>query len=260
MAEFTSYREGVPSWTDLMAADVAGARAFYGSLLGWEFVDGPPETGGYAICTLRGKAVAGLGGQNPDAPPQVVWTTYFATDAVEATIAKITANGGAVLMGPMDVMDQGRMAIAQDPTGAVFGLWQAGAMTGAQLANEPGSMSWNELMTRDLEAAKRFYAAVFGYEYEAVDPDGMRYEVFSTPGHGQTGGMMEAPADLPAEVPPHWNVYFSVEDVDAAVATVNGAGGRVLFGPDDTPYGRMAAVMDPQGATFTVIRPPAAQG
>jgi predicted enzyme related to lactoylglutathione lyase len=257
MAEVTSYAPGTPSWVDLQTSDPEGARAFYGELFGWELEVGGPETGNYALARLRGHNVAGLGGEPAPQGMPTAWTTYFATDDVDGTVKRITDAGGQVMIEPMDVMDQGRMAIASDPTGAVFGLWQAGKMPGASLVNEPGTLSWNELATRDLDGARRFYAAVFGHGWDDVDTGegGPPYATFSVQGRS-VGGGMQMDDSWPAQVPAHWRPYFTVDDTDAAVAAVGRLGGSVQMPPTDSPYGRMAAVSDPQGGNFSVIQSP----
>jgi uncharacterized protein len=261
MGEVKSYAAGTPSWVDLQTSDPEAARSFYGELFGWQFEIGPPETGSYAVCRLRGHGVAGIGGEPTQEGMPTAWTTYIATDDVDADAERISANGGSIMMGPMDVMTQGRMAIAADPTGAVFGLWQAGETTGAGLTNEPGAMSWNELATRDLDAARRFYTAVFGYAWADVDTGegGPPYATFKVDGR-DAGGAMQMTDQFPAEVPSYWGVYFAVDDTDASVALVERRGGSVQMPPTDSPYGRFAAVTDPQGAMFTLIKLPATAG
>ena len=255
MAEVKSYAAGTPSWVDLMTSDPEASRNFYRELFGWELEVGPPETGHYTICRLRGHNVAGLGGEPaPDGTP-TAWTTYIAVDDVDAAAGRITGNGGSLLMGPLDVMTQGRMAVASDPTGAVFGLWQAGEHVGATLVNEPGTVNWNELNSRDLATARQFYGAVFGYDWQDVDTGqgGPQYATFQVGGR-DVGGALQMTDQWPAEVPSHWIVYFGVDDTDASVATIQRLGGAVLMPPTDSPYGRFAAVRDPQGAVFTVIK------
>ncbi len=169
--EVERYENGVPSWVDMGSPDLAKAKQFYGALFGWNTPDGPPEAGGYSVCDLGGKTVAGLGPKmDPNMP--TVWMTYVNVDSVDDTITKITANGGTVLAPAMDVMEAGRMAIFADPLGAVIGLWQPNQHTGAQLVNEPGTLCWNELITTDLDKSKGFYKAVFGWEANDQGPPG----------------------------------------------------------------------------------------
>jgi predicted enzyme related to lactoylglutathione lyase len=252
--EKSSYETGVPSWVDLTTSDPAAARDFYSGLFGWELVVGPDEMGNYTMAKLKGKDAAGLGGQPaPEGVPSA-WTTYFAVADLDATIVRVEAEGGTVLMAPMDVGEAGRMAIAADPTGAVFGLWQAGEHIGAGLVNEPGTVIWNELHTHGLERAVDFYGNVLGHTYEEA-PDAPNYRMFKVGGEG-VGGMNGLGADAQADVPDHWLTYFAVADTDGAVATVERLGGKVIGPPHDTPYGRMAVATDPQGAVFAVISAP----
>jgi predicted enzyme related to lactoylglutathione lyase len=256
MPEVTSsYAPGTPCWVDLMTSDPEAARAFYGGLFGWEFEIGPPEAGYYTQARVRGLAVAGLGGQpKPDELP-VAWTTYLASDDLETTVKRILESGGTIAMAPLDVMGEGSMAIAADPTGAVFGLWQAGRHIGARLVNEPGAVCWNELGTRDWDSARRFYSDVFGWEWEDVDtgPDGPPYAIFSVGGRS-VGGSYVLGEQMPAEVPPNWMTSFAVADADAAVARTQELGGGVSMPAVDSPYGRLAVLRDPQGGVFSVIR------
>ena len=164
-ARDTPWPDGTPCWADLGAPDIAKAREFYSDVFSWTVQPGGPETGGYSVAELNGRGVAGVGPKMgpPEAP--IMWMTYLATSDADATAAKIKGAGGQLVMEPMDVMDVGRMAVAVDPAGAVFGVWQARAFPGAQIVNEPGAMCWNEQMSWDFEGSKAFYAAVFGYEY-----------------------------------------------------------------------------------------------
>ena len=255
MPEFSEYPPGTPSWVDLGSPDVDASARFYGGLFGWEAAEaGPPEeTGGYRMFTLRGKQVAGLGPLQQEGQPPA-WTTYIASDNADQTAEKASGAGGQVFMPPFDVLDAGRMTIIADPTGSVFGVWQPGRHTGAQLANEPGSFAWNELRTRDIGAAKSFYNAVFGWDADTQDFAGGQYTMFKV-GDKVVAGGMDMGDMFPAEVPPHWGVYFVVEDCDAAAAKVRDLGGQVQSEPMTTSAGRMAAVADPQGAAFSIIDP-----
>ncbi|MGH3355401.1 MAG: VOC family protein, partial [Nocardioidaceae bacterium] len=160
--------------------------------------------------------------------------------------------GGQMFTEPMDVMEEGRMAVAADPTGAVFGVWQARNHHGAGAVNEPGALTWNECMTRDYDRARGFYADVFGYDVEEVGDGNFRYSVLNLDGRA-VGGLGELGAEIPSEVPPHWMAYFDVADTDAAVQTVGELGGQVRVPPMDTPYGRIAVLEGAQGEIFAVI-------
>jgi len=250
------YAAGTPSWVDLMTSDPEGARGFYGQMFGWEFDIGPAETGHYTICKLHGQYVAGIGGEPAPQGMPTAWTTYIATDDVDGAAKRIHDAGGRLNMEPMDVMDQGRMAIAADPTGAVFGLWQAGEHPGASLVNQPGAVAWNELATRDLDAVRAFYTAVFGYDWEDVDTGGgPRYATFWVGGR-MVGGAMQMNEQWPANIPSHWMVYFAVDDADATAAGAQRLGGGTISPPMDSPYGRFTQLRDPQGGVFTAIQLP----
>ena len=245
------YDHGVPSWVDLGTSDIGKAIEFYSGLFGWQIEQGPPEAGGYSIALLRGRPVAGLGPQMNPGPPY--WTTYVNVDSADDVVAKAKANGGKVLMEPMDVMDVGRMAIFADPIGAVIAVWQAGNHPGAGIVNEANSYSWSELVTTDTETSKQFYSAVFGWGSETHGEGGpMAYTEWKIAGRS-VGGMMKKPPMMPAEVPPHWGVYFTVDGTEAAMDKVKELGGQVLMGPMDVEPGKFAVVADPQGAVFNII-------
>jgi predicted enzyme related to lactoylglutathione lyase len=251
--EFDRYENGVPSWVDMGSPGLGEAKEFYSGLFGWECPEGPPEAGGYSVCTLHGKTVAGLGPQmNPNAPPY--WCTYVNVDSADDTLAQIEANGGVVYMPAMDVMDVGRMAIVGDPTGAVFGLWQPGTHTGAQVVNEPGTYCWSELITTDLEAAKAFYLAVFGWGAEEQGPEGgpVAYTEWKV-NDRSVGGMMLKMPEMPADMPNLWGVYFAVADTDATVSEALELGGSLVMAPMDIEPGRFATLVDPVGATCNVL-------
>lgn len=249
----TPWPPGTPCWVDLMTPDQPAARAFYSALFGWAVDVGPEETGHYGMAALDGRSVAGIGGMmGMEHPP--VWNTYLAVADADATAERVEAAGGAVVAPPTDVMDFGRMAFVSAPGGGVFGLWQAGTHLGAGLVNEPGSVSWNEFMTRDYAGAKAFLAAVFGCTFTDIGGDAFDYSTIEVDGT-TVGGVGTLPPDVPELVPPHWRVYFAVADCDQAVARVAELGGAVQRPPMDMPYGRHADVADPQGAMFSLIRP-----
>jgi uncharacterized protein len=241
---------------DVSVDDVPKAIAFYQALFGWDIPLGGPEVAGYSIAHQDGQIVAAVSPKMgaPDAPS--AWMTYLATDDVDATAAKIKGAGGQILAEPMDVMEEGRMAVAMDPAGAVFGLWQGGNTTGLGRANEPGTLVWSEQMSRDWDGSKAFYQAVFGYDYQDMSADGFKYALLMVDGH-EVGGIGEYPEDTPAQVPAAWATYFAVTDTDAAMAKVTELGGRVVQPPNDTPFGRIGVVADNHGAVFSLITPPA---
>jgi uncharacterized protein len=248
----TAWPAGTPCWIDIGVADMPKAKAFYRALFGWEIIDGPPEAGGYSMCQIGGQHVAGIGPKMGPADMPTFWTTYIATDDADETAAKIKAAGGQLITEPYDVMDVGRMFIAADPGGAIFGVWQARAHTGVQLANEPGSLAWSENMSRSYEANKAFYAAVFGYQFGDISAEGMKYSTLDLDGR-PVGGIGEISADQPAETPAYWGTYFAVADTDAAVDRAVELGGTVVGPAWDSPYGRMAVISDDQGAIFALM-------
>ncbi|HEX3734041.1 MAG TPA: VOC family protein [Solirubrobacterales bacterium] len=257
MSERTSYAAGTPSWVDLGTPDLDGAVEFYSGLFGWTVAESenPEQTGGYRRATKDGADVAGMMTVMQEGQPPA-WSTYVSVEDADATAAAVKEAGGAVYAEPMDVMDLGRMAVFADPTGAAFGIWQPGAFPGAGLVNEPGALAWNELGTRDPGAAKVFYAAVFGWEFEDQDMGEMGTYTILKLGEEQIGGLVDIGGRVPDEVPAHWLTYFAVTDTDAAVETAKGSGGAVAFGPIDIPAGRFAIVTDPAGAAFAVIQMP----
>lgn len=254
MPEVTVHPADRPSWVDLASPNVSASTQFYGQLFGWEAKPvGGPEVGNYTFFMLRGKDIAGVGSQMDDRQPPA-WTLYFASDNVDQTQEKIQAAGGNVLMGAMDVMGAGRMGIYSDPTGAAFGIWQAGAHKGASIMNEPGAYTWGELQTRDIPAAKGFYQQAFGWS-ETTNPMGPGQPDYTEwkQGGESIGGAMAMMAAIPAEVPAHWLVYFQVESADRSAEKAVQLGGRILKEPMDFPGGRFAVVSDPQGAGFGIL-------
>jgi uncharacterized protein len=257
MSERTSYTPGTPSWVDLGSPDLDAAVEFYGALFGWDVHEAgdPEQTGGYRMAYLSDKPVAGMMPLMQEGQPPA-WTTYVSVEDADATAAAVREAGGSVIAEPMDVMDVGRMAVFADPAGAVFSIWQPRAHPGAGLVNEPGAFTWNELNTRDPDAAKAFYSAVFGWEIAEHEMGEMGTYVEWKQGEDPMGGMMDMRGRVPDEVPPHWLTYFAVEDTDATVEKVKELGGGVAFGPIDIPAGRFAVVHDPHGAMFAVIKMP----
>ncbi|MEM8922068.1 MAG: VOC family protein [Actinomycetota bacterium] len=263
MPEFTSHAAGSPCWVDLMSPDVEASKAFYTTVFGWDASDQFDDDGNYTYTMFEadGKAVAGMGGQPPDMPDGMppVWNSYVAVDDPAATAKKVTAAGGSVMMPPMQVMAAGEMAIFTDPTGAVISVWKAGEHVGAHVANEHHTWSWNELMTRDPEAAAGFYGQVFGWNYDEMNmgPIGT-YRMIQGGENNGWGGIMAMPPGMPEQVPNHWSVYFMTNDLDATLDGVKGAGGMVANGPMPIPgVGTTAVVHDPAGGSFQLLQPEA---
>jgi hypothetical protein len=237
-----------------MTSDVAKAKDFYSNLLGWTSEDSGPDYGNYVTFSSDGHKVAGLMA-NPGTGAPDGWNTYLTTEDAQATVDAATAAGGSVLMPVMEVPEQGTMAMLADPAGAVFGIWQPAGHTGFGKYNEPNSVSWDELHSKDYQASKDFYGKVFGLEYQtAGDTDEFRYFTGQVAGQ-DVFGLMDSKAFLPAEVPSHWAVYFGVSDVDAACAKAVELGGSIVRPPEDTPYGRLADLSDPTGANFKLHAP-----
>jgi predicted enzyme related to lactoylglutathione lyase len=257
MSEVSEYTPGTPSWVDLGTPDIDATVAFYGGLFGWDVPESenPEQTGGYRIAMLRGKAVAGVMPLMQEGQPPA-WSTYVSVDDADAAAASVREAGGQVVAEPMDVMELGRMGVFADPSGAYFGVWQPRSFAGAGIVNEAGALSWNELNTRDPDAAKGFYAAVFGWKTRDFEmAEGTYLTVHRGDDDHSVGGIMDIRGRVPAEVPNHWHVYFAVDDTDATVAKAKELGGGVAVEPMDIPdVGRFAILTDPHGAAFAVIQ------
>ena len=277
MPERDGYIPGVPCWSDTGHPDPDAAVAFYGDLFGWEFEDMMPPGAGvkYFIARMRGLDVAAVGSAPEAGPPMATWNMYVWVDSADETAAKVRDAGGSVVVEPMDVMDSGRMAMFTDPEGAAFGVWQAKEMKAARIVNEHGSVNFNDLNTRDPEAAKAFYGKVFGWQTIGL-PGG--FQMWTLPGYGDhleesnpdlrkqmaefdapkgfedvVASIVPIPDDQP-DIPPHWGVTFAVDDADAIADKATELGGTVVVPPFDAPWVRATVVADPQGASFTASK------
>ncbi|MFF8593791.1 VOC family protein [Streptomyces sp. NPDC015220] len=255
----TRFVDGAPNWIDVGTADLDRARAFYGGLFGWRFRSAGPDAGGYGFFRSEDRTVAGGMPITPEQGPPS-WTVYFRSSDARATAQAAEQAHGRVLVRPLDVMDQGRMAVLADRAGVPFGLWQPGRTPGVEVAGAPGSLCWVELHTPDVPAAAAFYHRVLGLETSAVHFPGGAYTCVSPAEGGQDamfGGIVPL-ADDPAEAAdgPYWLPYFDVTDADATVARAEELGGTVRAAAADVPgVGRVARLADPCGARFAVIRP-----
>lgn len=249
----TKRTAGEPTWFDLATPDLAVAKAFYQQIFGWEAVDTGPDFGHYHFAQLQGDNVVGIGQiWPPDSPQPSVWTIYFASDDAAADCERVKALGGQVMVEPMTIGDSGVMAICSDPTGAVFGLWQALNHIGSAVENEPGGLAWCEVNTRDAVAASAFYRELLNLTAVKADLAGTDYYYLQR-GEAMLAGILQMDEQW-AGIPPHWMGYFAVANTDAALERAVAAGGQVLVPAFDMQYGRMAVLRDPAGATFSIIQ------
>jgi uncharacterized protein len=257
VAEFLSHTPGTFSWVELATTDQKAGVAFYRALFGWDVDEQPIGPGeAYSMFLLRGKEVGAAYNMRPQerqggAPPH--WNLYVTVANVDETVKRAEGLGANMLAPPFDVMDAGRMAILQDPTGAVFQLWEAKKNIGAKILNEPGALCWSELTTRDTKAAESFYTRLFGWTVKHSAPSaGMDYTEFSNQGEPSVG-MLPMPDRMPAGTPSYWMPYFQVADCDASTAKAAELGARTMVPPRDIPEGRFAILADPQGGMFAVF-------
>jgi uncharacterized protein len=253
--ERTRYEPGTFSWADLGTTDAEGAKSFYTQLFGWDFEDMPAgDSMIYSMATKNGKTVAACYDLAPEMSQQGVppaWVSYVTVADVEKSARRGSELGGTVLQEPLDVFDSGRMALISDTQGAALALWQPERHIGAQLVNEPGALSWNDLRTTDPRAAAEFYGQLFGWRIEEVEGSGGVYSTIYV-GDRTNGGIMTLTEQM-SGVPPHWGVYFAVSDCEKAVQRVEELGGRVVVPTMSVGAGRFAIVADPQGASVSVL-------
>jgi len=233
--------QGAVCWLDMLLSTPAEALDFYQPLLGWTGEPSPNDPNQYAVQTVRGKAVAGIG-LMPTSQPLMPWTGYFAVTDLDAAVARITANGGGVMVGATDVPNLGRFAHGTDPAGAHFGLWEAGPFPGFEVWGEPGCMGWLELVTSEGKRSADFYAALLECTAEPMESMPDSYWTLQVEGEPRAGVFQ---VDEVAK--PYWRPYFLVEDVDEATAAAHSSGARLVNPPTDTPFGRMATLTDPNG-------------
>ena len=270
MTESKTYPQGVPSWVDTVAHDLADTQRFYGGLFGWSFADAMPSAapGNYLIASLDGRDVAAIASPDSDDEP-ITWRTYIAVDDADATAEAVQAGGGTVTAAPVDAGPGGRQAVCVDPRGAEFRLWQARKRLGAQLVNVPGTWNFSDLLTADPHAAIAFYSPLFGWEVDdvgfatmvrrpgygdhlaaTIDPEirERQSDHMAPPGFEDAVAWMGI---IPEGHPERWQVTFTVTDRDAAAASAESLGGTVVA-TEDSEWTKTAAIRDPQGAEFTL--------
>lgn len=252
---------GMQRWVSLMVHDLAASQGFYRELFGWDYQEGPSQFGRFVRAVRGGRQVAGLGQMGPGARPGAAWLPFIATDDTDATAALIRGCGGTVAVGPLESPGVGRVAIASDVSGAAFGLWQGGPGRRAPLGGAEGVPVWNELITADTTLVMLFYAMVFGYDTlpEPTLPADVDYLVLCLKDQ-PVAGIRGVGNALPRDQGPHWLPYFSTADADASAGLAVRLGARLLRGPEDSPFGRLAWLSDPEGAPFAVLRRPGDDG
>jgi len=262
VAEFTSHLPGTFSWPELSTTDQKGGSKFYSTLFGWDVNDIPmgPDSS-YTMFQMRGLEVGAASTLMPDQKAMGVpshWNSYVTVKNVDETVKQAQALGGHVLAPAFDVMDAGRMAVLQDPTGAVFQVWQSNKSIGAKILAEPGTLCWTELTTSDLKAAEAFYSKLFGWtlKHGAVGAP-MEYTEFSAASAPMPqGGMMAKPAEMPKHIPSYWMPYFLATNLDTSTSKAKELGARLMVGPQEIPdAGRFVVMNDPQGAIFAMFQP-----
>ena len=260
MADTDTHEPGAFCWPELSTIDQKAAAAFYHELFGWEINDQPMGPGeSYTMFQVRKRPVGAAFTMRPEQRQQGIpphWGSYVAVKSADEAAKRTESLGGKVLAPAFDVMDAGRMAVLQDPTGAIFMVWQAGKHSGAGILNEPGALCWTELATRDTKKAEKFYTQLFGWTSK-VGGEGTPMEYTEFHNQGKPGvGMMQMPPQVPAQVPAYWMPYFQVTDCDASMNTAKRLGAHVAVAPMDIPNtGRFSVISDPQGAMFAIFTP-----
>lgn len=261
MSDHTAHPHGTFCWPELATTNQKAAVEFYRALFEWEVEEQPLKPGeAYSMFRLRGRDVGAAYTMGPaerqgGAPPH--WNSYVSVDDADEIARRAQDLGGQVLVAPFDVMSHGRMAVVQDPTGAVFEIWQPVAHAGVGVLNEPGALCWTELTTSDMNVAEGFYAELFGWTPKRSAPGApMPYTEFSVGGGSSSIGMMGKPPGMPPYVPSFWMPYFQVASADDAAARAKTLGAQLIVEPRDIPdAGRFSVICDPQGATFAVFAP-----
>lgn len=249
---------GTPCWIDLISTEPDLVTPFYTGLFGWSSERSGEGDEDYVMFYLDGQAVAGLGPNTPGSDLPDSWTVYMAVADVDETIAAVQKAGGRTVVPATTVGPEGRFALIVDPSSAVLGLWEAGQQSGLEVIAEPGAPVWFELNTLDIDAALPFYRDVFGWQFQPLGAEGMRYETAVVEGE-QVCGIFDAKGSLPEGSVSHWHAYLGTADTDATVEQAIEFGGKLTAEPFDTEYGRIAHILDPSGAAVALCSIPAAE-
>jgi len=258
MPKISGHAPGTFCWVELATTDQAGAKSFYSSLFGWtpaDFPMGPSQY--YTMFKLNGDDAAAAYTIPPEQRPEDTphWNLYVAVNSADDSAKRASELGGKIVAPPFDVMTAGRMAVIQDPTGAVFNVWQSNDHQGTTVAGESGTFCWADLSTGDPAVAKQFYEGLFGWKIAAAEKYPPDYLVIQN--REQLIAGMTPVAYRNPNVPPHWMLFFLAGDVDGSAAKAKELGGTQLVPPVSAGSARMSVLADPQGAAFSIIRPPA---
>lgn len=250
------YPYGAPCWLDLLASDVDRSRAFYTELFGWRWLTGDSATGGYTMALLDGHPVAGLSHKPENAPVASQWTTYLRVGDIDVAARAIAGYGGRPLGRPVSIGNLARTLVAVDPGGAYFGVWEPHDLPGSGTLDAPGSLTWNELLTRDYDTVLDFYENIFAHGFiDETENGGPRWSTAHTGDGNPAYGLSEIEPDWPAEIPAHWIAHFATDNAVTSLARALDLGATLLQGPYDGPYGVGAVLSGPEGEVFSILVP-----
>ena len=258
--EVTRHQPGMFSWADLATTDRKGSTQFYTQLLGLDHTDNPVGVGiVYTVLSKAGKSCCAIYEMPSEMRDMTggrpAWKAYFTVESADETAARARELGGVVIQEPFDVFEEGRMVLIQDPTGAVFAVWEPRKGIGAQLFGEPGALAWCELYTRDTDRASDFYAGLFGWSSTpgpAADGAG---EYLVQMIDGQPAAGMMAIREEWGEMPASWSIYLAVADLDESRERAKKLGATEITPPMEVEdIGRFVYLQDPQGAYVTIMQ------
>ena len=257
MAQVDKHAPGDFCWIELGTTEQAQAKKFYQSLFGWTCNDIPMGPGSsYTIFLMEGRETAAAytmqaQERSRGIPPR--WNLFISVASADDAVAKAGKLGGEVILPALDVGEYGRMAVIQDPAGAVFCIWQPKTNIGMRLKDQPGTFCWADLNTPEPERAKKFYEGLFGWQLLPGEKDTSGYLHIKN-GEKFIGGIPPV-KQRPRNAPPHWLIYFAVADVDVSASKAKELGARFFVSPMSIEgVGRMAVMADPQGAVSAIFK------